>query len=50
MKRETFADVIELSGVSYGINNGSGKHWCYVEILSAIHDQLEAMLSVLVTA
>ncbi|MBG56803.1 MAG: hypothetical protein CMK46_00760 [Porticoccus sp.] len=45
MKRETFADVVELSGVSYGINNGGGKHSCYVEILRAIHDQLEAMLS-----
>jgi len=45
MKRETFADAVELAGVSFRINNGGGGHACYVEILDAIHDQLEAMLS-----
>lgn len=45
MKRETFADVVELDGMPFRVNNGGGKHSCYVEILSVIHDQLEAMLS-----
>jgi hypothetical protein len=45
MKRETFADVVELSGVQLRVNNGDGKYSCYVEILRAIKGQLSAMLS-----
>jgi protein GP2 len=45
MKRPVYADEVLLGGVSLRVNNGDGKYGCYREILSAIHDQLAAMLS-----
>lgn len=45
MKRETFADVIELAGEQLSINNGDGQYSCYIEILQTIGAQLNAMLS-----
>lgn len=45
MKRAIFSDSVVLDGVAFPLNSGQGKFGYFREILTAIHGQLNAMLS-----